>query len=203
MCEFEGRGQEEKISLPSPALPMGHPWHSTGKAYQFVICRLETLGIKPQTFRAETLWIKFQFYLPLPTRHFHVYLRFPNWGVLIPPESGDPWSLRIFRKILHVYTLTSHNPLEQCLKRQVHSCLLVKGLLSHLKICLKFHFCLLAFVLKLIWAIDFILIIDPLTRWEPGIVSCHCTDWNVQCHQLQPRTLAEELSMKRREISCN
>lgn len=139
MCEFEGRGQEEKISLPSPALPMGHPWHSTGKAYQFVICWLETLGIKPQTFRAEILWINFKFCFPLPARHFHVHLRFPNWGVLIPPESGHPWSLRIFRKILHVYTSISHNPLEQCLKRQVHSCLLVKGLLSHLKICLKFH----------------------------------------------------------------
>ena len=124
MCEFEGRGQEEKISLPSPALPMGHPWHSTGKAYQFVICWLETLGIKPQTFRAETLWIKFQFCFPLPARHFHVHLRFPNWGVLIPPESGDPWSHRIFGKILHVYTSISHDSLEQCLKRQVHSCLI-------------------------------------------------------------------------------
>lgn len=171
--------------------------HRGGKAYQFVIWWLETLGIKPHNFRAETLWIKFQFYLPLPVRYFHVHLRFPNWGVLIPPESGDPWSLRIFRKILHVYTSTSHNSLKQCLKRQVHSCLLVKGLLSYLKVCLKFHFCLFAFVLKLIWAMDFIIIIYPLTRWEPGIVCCHCPEWSVECHQLQPRTLTEEINIKR------
>lgn len=44
----------------------------------------------------------------------------------------------------------------------------LKDCFLYLKVCLKFHFLFLClpFVLKLIWAIDFILIIDPLIRWR-------------------------------------
>ena len=43
---------------------------------------------------------------------------------VMPPESGDTWSLRISRKIPHVYPLTSDKSLEWCLRRWVHSCLI-------------------------------------------------------------------------------